>query len=255
MLSRLHAHLTFSNVVACLALFIALGSTSYAAIVITGTNVKDSSLTGRDIRNRSLTSSDFAGPLTGPRGPAGPAGQNGSTGGQGPAGPAGQNATGTKGETGATGAKGDAGATGANGDTGATGADGATGPAGAVGPSASAAAERTTSLSMNDGTSSEVLSASIVAPAGTAALVITADLNWFPMSSSGAALHCHITLDGSQVGAYKDASTAAQSWHSQAMTKRGIAGPGTHSVALVCRAFSATVVTDRANLTVIATGG
>ena len=238
--------------VSCLALFIALGGTGYAAIVVTGKNVKDSSLTGRDIRNRSLTISDFAEAPTGPQGPAGPAGQNGSTGRPGPAGPAGQNGTGTKGDTG------DTGATGAKGDTGATGAAGAagaTGPAGPVGPGASAAAERTTSLSMTDGTSNEVLSAGIVAPAGTAALVITADLNWFPMSSSGAALHCHITVDGSQVGAYKDASTAAQSWHSQALTKRATAGPGTHSVALVCRAYSATVVTDRANLTVIATGG
>jgi hypothetical protein len=37
-----------ATVVAYLALFIALGGSSYAAIKITGKQVKDSSLTGRD---------------------------------------------------------------------------------------------------------------------------------------------------------------------------------------------------------------
>jgi hypothetical protein len=43
---------------ATIAVFIALGGSSYAAIVITGRNVKNSSLTGRDIKNSSLTTSD-----------------------------------------------------------------------------------------------------------------------------------------------------------------------------------------------------
>jgi hypothetical protein len=45
--------------VAYLALFVALGGSSYAAITVTGKNVKDSSLTGRDIKNRSLTGKDI----------------------------------------------------------------------------------------------------------------------------------------------------------------------------------------------------
>jgi hypothetical protein len=38
--------------------FLALGSGSYAAVTITGKNVKNSSLTGKDIKNSSLTGSD-----------------------------------------------------------------------------------------------------------------------------------------------------------------------------------------------------
>ena len=56
--SALRRRLSYANVVASLALFVALGGTGYAAIVVTGKNVKDSSLTGRDVRNSSLTSAD-----------------------------------------------------------------------------------------------------------------------------------------------------------------------------------------------------
>ena len=45
-------------VVALLALFVALGGSSYAALTVTGRNVKNSSLTGRDVRNNSLTGRD-----------------------------------------------------------------------------------------------------------------------------------------------------------------------------------------------------
>jgi hypothetical protein len=47
-----------ATIVAYLALFVALGGSSYAAIRITGKNVKNSSLTGKDVKNSSLTSSD-----------------------------------------------------------------------------------------------------------------------------------------------------------------------------------------------------
>jgi hypothetical protein len=47
-----------ATIVAYLALFVALGGSSYAAIRITGKNVKDSSLTGKDVKNSSLTSAD-----------------------------------------------------------------------------------------------------------------------------------------------------------------------------------------------------
>lgn len=49
---------TPSMAVALLALFVALGGTSYAAITITGKNVKNGSLTGADVKNSSLTGSD-----------------------------------------------------------------------------------------------------------------------------------------------------------------------------------------------------
>ena len=50
--------LSYANVVASLALFVALGGSSYAAVAITGKDVRDGSLTGADIRNHSLTAAD-----------------------------------------------------------------------------------------------------------------------------------------------------------------------------------------------------
>jgi hypothetical protein len=79
-----------ATVVAYLALFVALGGSSYAAAIkVTGKNVKDSSLTGKDIKNSSLTTSDVRnrsllakdfkrGQL--PRGAAGAAGPAGAKG-------------------------------------------------------------------------------------------------------------------------------------------------------------------------------
>ncbi len=42
--------LRHTTVVAYLAFFVALGGTSYAALTITGKNVKNSLLTGKDVR-------------------------------------------------------------------------------------------------------------------------------------------------------------------------------------------------------------
>lgn len=55
MCKRLVGRLTYANVVATLALFIALGGGAYAALTVTGKHVKNRSLTGRDIRPESLT--------------------------------------------------------------------------------------------------------------------------------------------------------------------------------------------------------
>ena len=83
-----------SLVISVVALFVALGGTSYAALKITGKNVKDGSLTTKDIKDNSLTSGDVrngtlrvrdfrSGELAkapGARGPAGPAGPAGAAG-------------------------------------------------------------------------------------------------------------------------------------------------------------------------------
>jgi hypothetical protein len=90
--------LTYANVVASIALFAALGGSSYAAISVTGKQVRDASLSGRDVRNGSLTGGDVrdqsllardfkTGQL--PVGPAGDRGPQGPIGPQGPAGPQG----------------------------------------------------------------------------------------------------------------------------------------------------------------------
>jgi hypothetical protein len=59
MLKRLRGRLNYANVVATLALFIALGGSSYAALTVTGSNVRDGSLTGKDIKRNSLTGRDI----------------------------------------------------------------------------------------------------------------------------------------------------------------------------------------------------
>jgi Collagen triple helix repeat (20 copies) len=111
--------LTYANVVASLALFAALGGSSYAAISITGKQVRDGSLSGRDVHNATLTSRDVrdqsllardfnadqlpAGAKgdPGPQGAKGDKGDPGPQGSQGPTGPAGPK--GDKGDPGAPG--------------------------------------------------------------------------------------------------------------------------------------------------------
>jgi hypothetical protein len=106
-------HLNYANAMATLALFVALGGSSYAAIVLPDNSVgskqlRDRAVSGSKIRNRSITASkikehslqadDFkAGQLTagapgptgaqGPPGAQGPRGPQGPLGGRGPAGP------------------------------------------------------------------------------------------------------------------------------------------------------------------------
>ena len=51
---RLRANLTYANVMATVAVFIALGGTSWAALTITGRDVKNRSLTGREFKRHSI---------------------------------------------------------------------------------------------------------------------------------------------------------------------------------------------------------
>jgi hypothetical protein len=103
-----------SSTVAYLALFAALGGSAYAAVTVTGKNIKDGTVTGRDVKNRSLGTSKLSAKavssLAGQRGPAGPEGPAGPKGDRGPAGPAGP-----KGETGPQGPQGPAGPAGPSG--------------------------------------------------------------------------------------------------------------------------------------------
>lgn len=91
---RLRRHLTFANVVACLALFIALGGASYAAFKLPKNSVgtkqlKNGAVTGAKVKRGSLTAKNFKkGQL--PAGPVGPRGAVGPQGAPGPQGPAGE---------------------------------------------------------------------------------------------------------------------------------------------------------------------
>jgi Collagen triple helix repeat (20 copies) len=105
-LSRRH-----TTAIAYLALFAALGGSAYAAVTVTGKNIKDGTVTGKDVKNRSLGTKKLSpkavGSLAGQRGPAGPQGPKGDAG---PVGP--------KGETGPTGPQGPQGPPGPSGISG-----------------------------------------------------------------------------------------------------------------------------------------
>ena len=60
MLKKLRQHLTYANVIATLALFIALGGSSYAALHVGSREIADNSIRSRDVRNHSLTRHDLA---------------------------------------------------------------------------------------------------------------------------------------------------------------------------------------------------
>ncbi len=109
MLSRLRAHLTYANVVATIAVFIALGGSSYAALKLPKNSVgseqlKRNSITSAKVKGGSLSTTDLKTSarslLRGRRGPQGVQGPQGTTGKTGK--------TGAKGSTGPRGAAGSA---------------------------------------------------------------------------------------------------------------------------------------------------
>jgi len=51
---RIAGKLTYANVMSTVAVFVALGGSSYAALTITGRDVQDGSLTARDIKRNAL---------------------------------------------------------------------------------------------------------------------------------------------------------------------------------------------------------
>jgi hypothetical protein len=125
-LARLRSKLTYANVMASLALFVALGGVSWAAVTLPANSVGKRQLmrdavTSEKVANRSLKAKDFAaGQLPmGRRGPAGPAGPAGAAGERGDRGDAG--AAGPKGERGDVGPAGSKGEKGDRGDTGPPG--------------------------------------------------------------------------------------------------------------------------------------
>ncbi|MCW2926482.1 MAG: hypothetical protein JWM86_450 [Thermoleophilia bacterium] len=94
--------MTTSNVLATLAVVLAMtgaGATAYAAIVLTGANVRNETLTGVDVKDYSLSYLDVSSTtqtqlkaMVGPQGFAGPQGVPGRQGSQGVAGPKGPDA-------------------------------------------------------------------------------------------------------------------------------------------------------------------
>jgi hypothetical protein len=103
-----------TTAVAYLALFAALGGSAYAAVTVTGNDIKNGTITGKDVKNRSLgarkLSATAVSSLAGPRGPAGPQGDPGPVG-----------STGPKGEPGPAGPQGAEGPAGPRGPSGISG--------------------------------------------------------------------------------------------------------------------------------------
>jgi hypothetical protein len=94
MLRRFRSQLTYANVMATAAMFIALGGGSYAALKLPANSVgakqlRRDAVTSSKVKNGSLLRSDFkVGQVpAGPQGPAGPTGSPGPTGAPGPVGP------------------------------------------------------------------------------------------------------------------------------------------------------------------------
>jgi hypothetical protein len=55
MLAKLRSRLTYANVMSTLAVFIALGGSSYAAFTINGASIKSRSISGNKLRHNTLT--------------------------------------------------------------------------------------------------------------------------------------------------------------------------------------------------------
>jgi hypothetical protein len=76
---RITRHLTFANVIACLALFVALGGASYAAF-----KLPKNSVGAKQLRRGAVTPAKLSAAskrsITGPAGPQGPQGAKGDTG-------------------------------------------------------------------------------------------------------------------------------------------------------------------------------
>ena len=146
-----------ATAISSLALFVALGGTSYAV-----TQLPKDSVTSRQVKDRSLAAKDFKrGQL--PRGKAGKTGK-----------------------TGAAGARGAAGVTGAMGATGTAGAAGATGPQGPTGQSYAASA---TFAQASPGSGTQLLNQPLAVQAGNLAVVAS-----FVATGSNADVTCTVAV-------------------------------------------------------------
>ena len=59
MLDKIRERLTYANVMATLAVFIALGGSSYAALTISGSDIKNRSIAGKKLKRNALTGKEI----------------------------------------------------------------------------------------------------------------------------------------------------------------------------------------------------
>jgi hypothetical protein len=165
-------HLTYSNVISTICLFILLGGVSWAATSLPKNSVgspqiRNGQVRSQDVRNNSLTSADIReSTLRLPQGPRGAKGERGIQGMTGPTGPVGP--------TGSDGATGPSGATGPTGQAGTTGATGPAAPGLMVGSSGGAQLPGMSYLPASGvGNYADLTTAESVAPADMVASALT----------------------------------------------------------------------------------
>ncbi|HEY6759835.1 MAG TPA: hypothetical protein VI318_10105 [Baekduia sp.] len=252
------ARLTFANVAAALALFVALGGTSLAAVTReSGSKVLHGCVSQRDGRLRIVSRPSRCDkrerPISfnrdGQRGAAGKAGTAGAAGARGAAG-----AAGPAGQTGAGGAQG---ATGPQGERGAQGATGSQGP---VGPSVSSSAVDNTTLQYVPYLAS-VVGTTIDVPAGADAIVATGTVTWWNEATSSRQVSCWLLLDGSQTIDFAPTSSPRSDDERDghvsgnlALTMRFEVDPGPHRVDVSCESAGSDARIVTRSVTLVATG-
>lgn len=248
-MARIRTSLTYANVMATVAVFLALGGGAYAATQLpknsVGTKqIKNNAVNSAKVKDGTLLAKDFrAGQLrSGPQGARGPQGLRGQTGQTGPPG-----------------------------QTGPTGAPGQTGQTGPAGPTASASASSGTDFPVpqsNTIIATDPVQAQItttfpsrLVATATATLKDTAnepnpdDVNCVlsvdapPPSVATGTRISQPTLSRLPVSSTSTSSPIALTGRSASLA------PGTYFVALHCVSLSATAVIDAADLTVVAIGG
>jgi hypothetical protein len=249
MLRRLSGRFTYANVVASLALFLALGGGAYAAVRLpsnsVGTNqIKKAAVTQSKIAPSALK---FLKGATGPKGDAGISGVPGAQGAQGP--------------------KGDAGVPGAQGAQGPKGDQGAQGPAG---PTAAAWAHSSGGNGVDTNTYSPIID--LVSVPGTglseahsgaisvpfnARLIANASFAIDSLASGSATIRCKLVLNpgaGAQDFYSGEPIRLAPTAQENASIADGIdVPPGTYNVAVSCYSFGVAGFTAQGqSLTVVA---
>jgi hypothetical protein len=251
LISAVRARLIFSNVTAVLALFVALGGSSLAAVAVTHGSDRET-LHGcvskhdghlRIVSQPSRCSKRERAISFNREGVRGPAGKSGARGAVGPAGPAGQ-----------TGAGGPQGPTGAQGER---GPQGATGPQGSIGPSVSASAVNTEEQHVPDLAS--VVGTTIDAPPGANAIVVNATVSWWNEETFSTTLQCWLLLDGSQdtdgpmSSPRSDDERDSHVSGNLALSMRFPVSPGPHRVDVSCVSIGSARIVTR-SITLVATG-
>jgi len=254
-------------VVSSLALFVALGGTSYAAIAlptnsvgsdqlkpraVKGSDIRASAITSTKVKAWSLLRTDFK-PGELPAGSAGPRGVDGLKGDAGAAGATGpKGADGTAGVRGAPGAPGETGADGtpgATGEQGDTGAKGDQGDRGPTGPSASATVKA--SVSFGPGSPTSVGSTTITTGAGR----LTANGVVVAMPSSTAIFACRVFVNGVDPNYEDFASNFATGQYGQLVIADAVSvAAGTHTVDVRCATNGPTADYVSGRINIIATG-